>query len=238
MFRITFILLITLLTFSCKKKDKDNPNPTSTVNSCIYDFTKSIITYTPIASPDGYYNGYDGSGTDGAISIPFPFKVCGKSVSQFDADVNDIYFISTSSEQVYMTYNMENLNPSYVSWKTEGIAGNRIQKIQFQDRVGSIDNLNFQVWLYENGNKIEAHYGMNNARIASSLLPFLIRREMATTLQGIALSGSAIDPNEGIYVGNANSPVMHCLNNNSDPDNYVVKGTLTNGLTYLFTPHN
>ena len=238
MYRITFMLLITLLTFSCKKKDKDNPNPASTANSCVYDFTKSIMTYTTIVSPDGYYNGYDGSGTDGAISIPFAFKVCGKAVTQFEADINDTYFLSSSSEEVFMTYNMESANPPYISWKTEGVTGNRIQKIQFQDKIGSADNLNFQIWLFENGNKIELHYGINNTRSAGSLLPFLIRRETATTLQGIALSGTVIDPNEGIYVGSANSPVSHCLSNNNDPDDYVLKGSITNGLTYSFIPNN
>lgn len=238
MYRITFMLLITLLNFSCKKKDKDNPNPASTASSCVFDFSKTITSYVPINSPDGYINEYDGSGTQGAITIPFPFKVLGKAVTQFEADINDTYFLSSASEEIYMTYYMESANPPYISWKTDGATGNRIQKIQFQDKVGSADNLNFQIWLYENGNKIEVHYGINNTRSAGSLLPFLIRRETATTLQGIALSGSTIDPTEGIYVGNVNSAVIHCLNNNSDPDGYVVKGTITNGLTYLFTPHN
>jgi len=235
MYRITFVLFITLLTFGCKKKSKDDPSPATTASSCVYDFTKTTATYVSISSPDGYYDSQTDLGTEGAISIPFAFKVCGKAVTKFEAESGEIDFATSGSEDVSMVCG---IGGSYTSWKTEGAAGNKILKIQMQDKAGSTVDCNLQVWLYENGGVIEVHYGKNTGIDPSQYGNFLIRAETATTLQGIALSGSIIDPKEEAYVGKFDSPVIYCLNNNSITDAYLINGSIPNGLTYLFTPKN
>ena len=130
---------------------------------------------------------------------------------------------------------------SPISYKLVGEDGNRILKMEwknvgfFGDQTGN-DYINFQVWLYENNNIIEYHYGdsdINNPisydyESGPSVLLFPL----------VDLVNEDFIEDGYILNGLPNSPTLSIVNNDNPPSVLHLDGDIPSGTTYRFTPSN
>lgn len=129
---------------------------------------------------------------------------------------------------------------SPISYKLSGLSGNRILKIQWKN-VGfvgdmeangmSIDYVNFQLWLYEDSNTIEIHFGPNNITQPS----LCYSGETRVFIELIAeLDFSTFDYGNSTFIltGNPSNPTFK--NVNSIDSTEPLNGTIPNGTIYKF----
>lgn len=112
----------------------------------------------------------DAWSTGKTISLPFSFEYWGRTNNKLIVTFDGIYFSDTTSD--YIFYGTDNYTPiggvqsaSPISYEISGTSPNRIFKVQYknvtdQDFDTSWNyNVNVQIWLQENGNKVEFHFG-------------------------------------------------------------------------------
>jgi hypothetical protein len=187
-----------------------------------YQFTKSstpyadLVSATTISAPGWDDDAY-------AANLPFSFKIYGTSFTSFDIE-SDAGISAAAGEVIILDADLEDKGGSVISYKTDGTAPNRIFKIEWKN-VGFLDGLssdfaNFQLWLYEGSNKIEAHYGAITAD-ASAFDP---------------------DPGPGVWIQNgvssielSGSPANPTVTHNSTTSP-TLSGLPASGTVYSFTP--
>jgi hypothetical protein len=133
-----------------------------------YKLDFSTSTYSELLgatdiSVDAWSNGK-------TVSLPFGFDFWGRTNNNVTITFDGIYFSDTSDE--YIFYGTDNFMPKFgapnnspISYLISGTSPNRIFKVQYKD-VSDSDydtswnySINVQLWLHENGNKLEFHFG-------------------------------------------------------------------------------
>jgi hypothetical protein len=224
-----FLILSSIL--SCSKKNND-PAPTgSNTSNCFYSFSQSTDTYTLLTSPDGHTSV---DSLNNTIQLPFPIKLFGRSfnsIQRFGSD--NIYFFDSpytnggTSADSFTVITLANLNLHDCAYKTTGVSGNRIFKMEFTYPSTSVYS-NLQVWLYENSGNIDVRFG-DVTMITGVFTTTISYNNGISKEQGVGLSGQW------------NSPVLNCFDNKytSNPytaDNYeLTGGNPQSGLIYSFT---
>lgn len=136
-----------------------------------YTLTKSSSAFTNLSSgADISVAAWNGSHN---MALPFQFRYFGNLYNNIYITYDGFFFSDTGDD--YLFYGTDNYMPqnalpalSPISYETVGMAPNRILKVQWLNvRESTVDTasheytLNNQMWLYENGNKIEYHFGSN-----------------------------------------------------------------------------
>jgi hypothetical protein len=107
--------------------------------------------------------------------IPFPVRVSNVAVSQIyvntDGRIRRLTGSGTSASYRTMIWGFgncglrrKNNEASHISYKVDGVSPERIAKIQFKNAgfVGDeaqTEKVNFQIWLFEDGKRIEIRFG-------------------------------------------------------------------------------
>jgi len=233
---IALILIIGIS--SCKKDDDDDPNkttPTTTSGFC-YSLTTSNSAYDTIVggtevanlNSDNFYE----------IDLGFSFSFCDSTfqtmyimdeayVPVLSYVVNQGYTDASKYELLpFGSINIESGNSSKLLYKTTGTAGDRITTIEWRDFTytepfTSVNStFNFQLKLYENGNKVEYHYGANDITTDFT----------AVDLSFLAVGLYSVDSNDGLFLsGNSSSP-----NTASATGTNELSAWPTEGTKYLF----
>jgi hypothetical protein len=139
-----------------------------------YTLSKDSTTYTALSGATYLSTGENWSNKKYSIHIPFHFNFCGSTADSIITIEGNGFIVMNQSKQLsIVAFNSftsnKDTNQSYTSsiaYLTSGSQGNHITKIEFknlsQNQLSNADYLNYQVWLYENGNKIEFHIGANS----------------------------------------------------------------------------
>lgn len=194
-----------------------------------YTLTKDSSLYTPLASPTLLsVEGQNWRNINFSMRLPFQFNFCGSSTDSLVIEGNGFIVLDHAKFLSIVAFNNfrsnKDTNENYsstVSYLTIGSQGNRITKIEFknlsQAKLSNTDFLNYQVWFYENGNKIEFHIGSNwyglNPESPSSVLLGIVNRNMDTENKAYLVTGSQYAPtgqsisgdNEFVYLNNTPS---------------------------------
>jgi len=157
-------------------------------------------------------------------------------LSPFGADLIDRGFNFTSGPN-----QAGSLSP--ISYQLSGTAGNQLMKIEWKNAGfysdlqlngrNAVDSVNFQLWIYENGDRIEVHMGPNH--IGSPLVSY------DGNSGPDILFAPAVDLVNGLYVGN-----FYCLDGMPSNPTFQIRspqnsllflqGTIPNGTVYHFIP--
>ncbi|MDC8000206.1 T9SS type A sorting domain-containing protein [Aequorivita todarodis] len=143
-------------------------------------------------------------------------------------------------QDIVSKYNSSGISTSPLSYKTEGSAGNRILKIEWQN-LGFIDDstqndfMNIQMWLYESSNIIEYRYGPNSINNPSESF------EGGTGPDVGLLTSLDIDNDELLDVGfvltgNTANPTVLVFQAGDDYDGGELQGAIPDGTVYRFRP--
>jgi len=239
-FKSVLVVLVVFLFISSCKKDEDDTNkttPTSTSSFC-YSLTASSTTYNPIVGGNEIAEGDDNEDYFYEVILPFHFTFCDSTF--------DTLFISyggyspTFKYVVYPTYtdareyelmpfgaiNIDTDNSTKLIYETTGIVGDRITTIEWKNFIyeepftSVISTFNFQIKLYENGNKVEFHYGANDITTDSP----------AVDLSLLAVGLYAGDVNVGLFLsGDSSSPNTSSTAGENELSTWPIEGT-----KYLF----
>lgn len=135
----------------------------------LYRLTKSTGTYAPMTGgTDISVAAWDSSHT---VILPFAFKFFGKQFNNVFITFDGVYFTDTGIDYIY--YSSDELIPenmdytkSKIKFDIVGNVGDRILMAEYNNiREWKTSDtsikytMNNQIWLYENGNKIEYHFG-------------------------------------------------------------------------------
>lgn len=226
-------------------------------HSQTYNFSVSSGTYTDLTNATSVNNGMTWDDPTFEIPIGFDFKlfdttiaklgiVYGSviSVDTFESGIVPLLYIGIG-DLVDRDYNFDKPTPtslSPISYKLTGSLGNRILKVEwknagfygeFKDDTISEDYTNFQLWLYEESNDIEIHFGTTSVSHTDlsygeygggiiSLYPS-VRRDNVNGYEvlkdGIILSGEPSNPT--------------IINDKTLEEHHIV-GTIPNGTIYKF----
>ena len=133
-----------------------------------YSLTYSNSTYTELSgATDISVNAWTNSHN---MSMPFQFTYFGQKYNNIYITFDGFYFSDTGDD--YIFYGTDNFKPkgnipteSPISYLLTGSSPNRILKMQYKNiNEATVDvsleySLNTQIWLYENNNVIEYHFG-------------------------------------------------------------------------------
>lgn len=146
-----------------------------------YYFTQRTETYTELNGASSLDNGITWGGALGVtIPIGFNYDFMGATFSQLRVETtgrlvfdpaNHFFFADGfAAVGIQDRGYTNNIARSPRSYKVEGMAGNRILKIQFKNAGCAFDTskyLNFQLWLYEANGDFELHMGSSNVMTSS-----------------------------------------------------------------------
>lgn len=146
-------------------------------------------------------------------------------------------FVPMGQDLIDLGFN-SGVSQSNISYKTEGTAGSRILKIEWnnvgfwEDSTGS-DFMNFQLWLYEGSNTVEFHYGPSS--INNPLESF----EGETGPQISLITSFNIDLQQledtaYFLSGNPTNPNIITLNAGETIELSYLQGMMPNGTVYRF----
>ncbi len=129
-------------------------------------------------------------------------------------------------------------NNSPISYKTEGVAPNRITKVQWKNagfHYDTTSTINFQMWLYETTNVIEVHIGSSNVPN-----PSVVYQENSSDGPVIGLFEFNTPTNCTYSVILSGSPAAPTVTNPTGNVNVFgpsLNGTPANGTVYIFDPN-
>lgn len=152
---------------------------------------------------------------DRTLNLGFNFNAYGKSFNSVFVEQGAVYFKQVDTVVFFglfadlCDYGFGTKTPkSPISYKKEGTAGNYVVKIEwkafgFYDdwylNSSCKDSAHLQLWIFENPQKIELHFGPRNIADFKALFPdklsvWCARYDAAGNTQGIVLDGAAINP--------------------------------------------
>ena len=184
----------------------------STSQNYSYTLTKDSSSYISLNGASTVAGAQSWLNKSFGLHLPFQFNFCGTASDSITIDNNGFINFHSQINMSLVAFNSytanKDTNAAYVSLiseQLEGTAGNHILKIQFsnlsENNLSAYDYLNYQVWLYENGNKIEFHIGANahalqqNADAAFPVLLGILNRNMdGSTTNGYLVTGAASSP--------------------------------------------
>jgi hypothetical protein len=190
-----------------------------------YSFAKDSVAYAALNSPTLLSTNESWSNKQFKLALPFSFNCAGTAADTVFIETNGFLVFNKAKQLAIVAFNdfssRKDTNQNYTAslgYTIEGSAGNRIVKFEFRNlsrnMLSTFDHMDYQVWLYENGNKIEFHIGSNpfavNAESPNSLLLGIINRNMNSDPSAYLIQGNPSLPtaaavnsaNELIYLDN------------------------------------
>jgi hypothetical protein len=218
--------------------------------NCDYNFTVSNNTYQDLTNAVSLNNGNVWDDPAYTIPVGFDFEVCGNVyTSIYITDLG--YGGSLFSEQtpqgvlsIIVPFAQDivdrgfgsSTSQSPLSYKTDGTVGNRILKVEWNNvgfLTASNDYMNFQLWLYENSNTVEYHFGQNSINTYS----FEGETGPITTFYPLTNWDTGAILETGYFLtGNPANPTAVQINSTSDFPANALNGMIPNGTIYTFTP--
>ncbi len=233
-----------------------------------YNFTKLNAPYTNLSGATSLSAGVVWDDTVVVAPIGFNFKFINNTNSSDSIFFSTWGFLAFRNDYLHATapiwmgrsmipfagdlqeksYDIGGPALSDISYQTTGTAGSRIFKLEcknigFWGDTALVDSLNFQVWLYENTNVIEFHYGPSH--LDSNAWYWQdggcrVGIYNDVTVDTISFNYTV---NNCSYVTGDSSTAS--LNNVTTPfdfflpnPNYVLTGGPNNGKVFRFTPSN
>lgn len=222
-----------------------------------YNFSMSTGTYTDLTGSTSLNNGITWDDPEFTIPVGFNFDCFGATITQLNTfdlggalSTNTFYsgvkpfFTAYGADLIDRASTTTNYDGqpgslSPISYKLEGVAGNRILKIEWknagfyedvEDDDVSIDYVNFQFWLYEGTNEIEIHFGPNS--ITQPSLVFY--GEPGTSIElfpNYDFDGDSTVIPSTVLAGSPTAPNALALVNAYDT---TLTGVIPNGTIYKF----
>lgn len=200
-----------------------------------YALTKDSTTYTALTNASSVSTGENWNSKSFPLHLPFQFNFCGSTSDSLTIEGNGFIVFDKVKELSIVAFNNfrsnKDTNQSYVSsisYVNTGSQGNRITKIEFknlsQNKLSSDDYLNYQVWIYENGNKVEIHTGANSYS----------DKEDFSSLMGIINRNMDTDTKAYLVSGNPSSPSGQAIS--GDSELVYVNNIPNGGIVYTLTP--
>lgn len=170
------------------------------------------------------------------IPLPFSFNFCGYQSDTAYIETNGFILFNKENQLALVSFNefssKKDSTNSYIAslgYTNEGSNGNRIIKIELKNLAKSnysfYDNLSYQVWLYENGNKIEFHMGDH----AFSSIP-----EETLVLLGIINRNMNSNPAANLVNGSVYTSSLQTITNENEL--IYLTGHLSEGIVFTLTP--
>lgn len=224
-----------------------------------YNFNVSNEPYTDLTGSTSLNNGQVWDDPTYAIPIGFDFQIStevfntiyfpdfglGGSLSNvFDEFVQDAFALMIPiGQDIIDLGDWTGVSQSNLSYKTEGVAGSQILKIEWnnvgfwEDMTGA-DYMNFQVWLYEGSNIIEYRYGPNQINNPQGSF----EGETGPIVYLIPLINFDTDEiEEDAYLlsGDPSNPTVIVVEAGDEPQGPIaLQGMIPDGTVYTFTPQN
>lgn len=190
-----------------------------------YSFAKDSSQYNSIANPYVLSSNESWVNKNFGLHLPFQFNFCGSHTDSINIETNGFLVFDIANQFAIVAFNnfgcKKDTNQNYtasIGYVIEGAEGNRIVKIEYKNLAQGIlsnyDYLNYEIWLYENGNKIEYHIGANSYSNESgegiAALIGIINRNMDTENKAYLVTGNPSIPavqivsgeNELLYLSN------------------------------------
>lgn len=221
----TTIILLLLLSLSIQAQN--------------YTFSNLTGTYSDLTGTTSISNGEIWDDPEYDLVLPFSFTINGNTNSNFK--VYDSYIVQQTTGTIFQAVasfatdlidrgdgGSTSLSP--ISYKIDGVTGNRIAKIEFKNCGSFNDNslamfVNFQIWLYEGTNIIEYRYG-------PSLVTDSVSFYGGDSGAIIGISGVDINDNFSnahFLTGQASNPTLATTD-------VTITGTPAPNTVYRFTP--
>lgn len=220
----------------------------------IYNFESENIPYIDLTGCTSLNNGEIWDDPEFTIPIGFNFKVR-------DFNFSTIYIVEWSgggelSNKINETGILPIISPigqdiidfgfdigtskSNISYKTEGISGSQILKIEwnnvgFYDDTTNSDFMNLQLWLYEGSNIIEYRYGINEINNPLESFEGLTGPLVSLITALNTNSGELID-NAFLLEGNPSSPDLVTITPGEFYDGTFLDGAIPAGTVYRLIP--
>lgn len=182
-----------------------------------YTFTPSTDLYAELQNPAVLTNALVWDEETYSVALGFTFYVGNKGFDTISVNTNGyLTFVNHSVSETYVAMVLGNADlqdrgagtvtaQSPISYQIDGIIGSQIIKIQYKnvgffDGVAS-DSANFQIWIYENLDKIEYRFGQSS--ISNSSIVFqgnlgascgLFVADATNLLTGFSLTNAATFP--------------------------------------------
>jgi len=216
------VVVISLLTFDFSVAQTFN-----------YNFQVSTNNYTNLDNKTVLYQNSDWRGQPIILPIGFQFAFLDSTFDTLSIESNGFivfggnknYAITAFSASGPILDSVGNIKSS-LSYQLDGSPGQRILKIEYKECGFSLDRVdesfNYQVWLFEDGGKVDIRIGSNNADLA--ITPFVGLINMNRNTQTSAF----------MVYGNPSSPQSQSL---GEIDDIVYLNSVpVNGTIYSFTP--
>jgi hypothetical protein len=171
-----------------------------------YNLQKDSTAYTPIAGADVISAGQDFQSKSFVLHLPFSFNFCGTKTDSIKIEGNGFIVFDQVRGLAVIAFNSFSSNQdtaakinSSILFQVTGTQGNRVATIEFnnlsQNILSENDYLNYQIKLYENGNKIIFHIGDNSySNAAMSVMLGLINKNMDGSTNAFLISGNPSQP--------------------------------------------
>lgn len=176
-------------------------------------------------------------------TIYFPdFGLGGMLSNVYDEDDKDAFaLIIPIAQDLIDLGDMSGVSQSNLSYITEGMAGSRILKVEwnnvgFWDDVTGNDYMNFQVWLYESSNIIEYRYGSSQINDPQGSFEGETGPIVAL-FPLIKFNPDEIKEDAYLLTGNPANPTVIVVEAGDEPQGSIaLQGMIPNGTVYRFTP--
>ncbi len=202
-----------------------------------YTFSASSSAYTSLESPVNIASGAFWANKQFVVPIGFSFSFMGASFNELTVKPDGL--ISFDAENVRSFYCLKGItcksdlsgNFSSMSYLLCGNSGSRILKIQLSnvgfEAVPSDNHVNLQVWLYEQGSKIEIRFGANGFYNA--------RDSLYSSIVGLVYFQEGVVQKVFMLKGNPSEPATEVIE--SIGQMCFLTRIPSPGQVYLFTPN-
>jgi hypothetical protein len=180
-----------------------------------YGLAKDSSAYSDLTGVTTLLAGETFTNKHPGFHLPFSFNFCGTTTDTLVIETNGFIVFDRWNQISLVSFNAfsgykDSLNQyvASINYTITGSSGNRIVKIEFKNLSMNgytfYDRISYQVWLYENGNKIEYHIGPNYYSTLEEGIPILIgaiNQEMDTEDKAFLISGNPVSPSGAILSG-------------------------------------
>jgi hypothetical protein len=184
-----------------------------------YTLSKDSSAYVTLTNSTSIISNSSWINNNFTVHLPFTFNFCGTASDSIFIEGNGFIVFDKSKELAIVAFTEFSSNKdtsqnysAFIEYAIEGSTNNRIVKIQYrnvsQNKLSEHDYLNYQIWLYENGNKVEFHIGSNSCSTRAD--------SPAPSLLGLINKNRNSDNNAFLITGNAYNPTGQIISGEQD----------------------
>lgn len=206
-----------------------------------YTFSNLTGTYADLTGTTSLNEDEIWDDPEYTLLLPFAFTVNGNTsniLSVIDGTLFQTATLTTFQGLAVLNADLEDRGSngetslSPISFKTDGIAGSRIVKVEFKNcgafsDFGKTMFVNFQIWLYEGSNIIEYRYGPSS--ITNTSIFYDDQTGPLVGISGLDMDDVLIDTH--FLTGSANNPTL-----STDTSYVYLTGTPDADRIFRFTP--